>query len=86
METLHGSLGTPLFQGIDNLLFEDTPVVEGSNPKEVDQREEFFDLVLTATEISNVGTSSSIQDLHGGAGKAPAVVALELETSLRTLG
>lgn len=86
MKTLHRSLGTPLLQGIDNLLFEDTPVVEGFNPKEVDQREEFFDLILTVTEISNVGTLSSIKGLHGSAGKAPTVIAFELETSLCTLG
>jgi hypothetical protein len=86
METLHGSLGAALLQGINNLLFEDTPVVEGFNPEEVDQREEFFDLVLTAAEISNMGTLSSIQNLHGSASEAPTVVASELEASFRTFG
>jgi hypothetical protein len=35
-------------------LFEDAPVVEGLDPKEMDQREKLFDLVLTAVEISGV--------------------------------
>lgn len=86
METLHGCLGPSLLQGISDLLFELAPVIEGFDPEEVNQGEKLLNLVLTAFEISNVGTPNSIQDLHWGAGKAPAVVTFELETSLRALG
>ena len=85
METLHGSLGSTFLQGINDPLLEDTPVVEGLNPEEVHQREKFFDLVLTVAEISNAVKPSSIEDLHGSTGKAPAVVALEFKASFRTL-
>lgn len=86
METFHGSLGSPFLQWVDDLLFEDTPVVEGLNPEEVDQREEFLDFVLTAAEISNLREAGPIEDLHRSAGKTPTVVAFELEAGLRALG
>ena len=59
MKTFHGSFGSSFLQWINNSLFEDTPVVEGFDPKEMDQREKFLDLVLTATEISNLRKPSS---------------------------
>ena len=86
METLHGCLGSPFLQRINDPLFEDTPVVEGSDPKEVDQGEKFLDFVLTAAEINNLGEVGSVHDLHRGAGKAPAMVAFERVAGLRTLG
>ena len=56
MEALHRSLGSPLLQGVNDPLFESTPVAEGFDPKEVDQRKKLLDLVLTTAEISNVNT------------------------------
>lgn len=53
METLHGSLGAPLLQRINNTLFENGPVIEGLDSEEVDQGEKLLDLVLTVTEISS---------------------------------
>ena len=86
METLHGSLGSPFLQWINDPLFEGTPVIEGPDPKEVDQREKFLDLVLTAAGINSLGEAGSIQDLHRSAGKAPAMVASESIAGFRTLG
>ena len=86
VETFHGSLGSSFFQGINDPLFKNTPIVEGFDPKEVDQREKFLDLVLTATGISKVRTYGSLHDPHRSAGETPTVVAFELEASLRTLG
>lgn len=86
METLHRSLGPSFLQRVDNPLFEDTPVIEGFDPKEVDQREKFFDLVLAVAKINDVRRPSLIECLHRSAGEAPAVVAFELEAGLCTLG
>ena len=86
VETLHGCLGSPFLQRINDPLFEDTPVVEGLDPKEVDQREKFLDFVLTAAEINNLGEVGSVRDLHRGAGEAPTMVAFEGVAGLRTLG
>lgn len=83
MKTFHGCLGSSLLQGINNLLFEETPVVEGFNPEKVNQREELLDLVLAVAEVSNVGTPSPMRDLHGSAGKTPTMVALERKAGLR---
>lgn len=86
METLHGSFGSSFLQWINDLLFEGTPVIEGFDPEEVNQREELLNLILAVAEISNLGRARSIQVLHRSACKAPTVSAFELETSLRTLG
>lgn len=85
MEALHGCLSTSFLQGVNDPLFEGTPVVEGFDPQEVDQREKLFNLVLAAAEISIVTTPSSIRDLHRSAGEAPPVIAFELKAGLRTL-
>jgi len=61
VETLHGRLGSSLLQGIDDPLFKRAPVVEGFYPEEVDQGEEFLDLVLTAVKVSNAGTPNSME-------------------------
>ena len=74
-----------LRQQIDNPFFEDTPVIEGSDPKEVDQGEKFLDFILTVAGVSNLGETDPIQDLHRGAGKAPTMVAFEPITGLRAL-
>ena len=86
METLHRSLDSPFLQRINDPFLEDTPIVEGFDPKEVNQGEKFFDLVLAATEISNFGEAGSIQGLHRSAGKAPTMVAFERKAGLRILG
>lgn len=86
MKTLHRSLGSPFLQRINDPFLEDTPIVEGFDPKEVDQGEKFFDFVLTATEINNFGEAGLIHDLHRSAGKAPTMVAFERKAGLRTLG
>ena len=59
MKTFHGSFGSSFLQWINDSLLEDAPVVEGFDPKEMDQREKFLDLVLTAAEISNLRKLSS---------------------------
>ena len=66
-------------------MFEHAPVVEGFDPEEMDQGEEFLNLVLAAVEISNVGTPDPMQDLHRSTGEAPAVVTFKLEARLRAL-
>lgn len=86
MEALHRSFRSSFLQWINDLLFEGTPVIEGSKLEEVDQRKKFLDLVLAAEEINNLEYARSTWGLHRSAGKAPTVVASELETSLRTLG
>ena len=86
METFHGCLGSPFLQRVNDPLFEGAPIIEGFDPEEVDQREKFLDLVLTATGISKVRTYGSLHDPHRSAGETPTVVAFELEASLRTLG
>lgn len=63
METFHRSLGTTFLQGVDNPQFEDAPVVEGPNPEKVNQREEFFDLVLAVGKLSGLSTPDVMHDL-----------------------
>lgn len=85
METLHGSLDSPLLQGISNLAFENTPVVEGFDSEEVDQREEFVDFVLTVAKLSKSRRPSEVRDVHRCSSKTPAMIAFKLETGLRAL-
>lgn len=63
MEAFHGSLGTSLLQGIDYSRFEDTPVIEGPNPEEMNQREEFFNFVLATVKVRDLGTTNGTLDL-----------------------
>jgi hypothetical protein len=63
MQAFHGSLGTSLLQGIDDPRFENTPVVEGPDPEKIDERIEFFDLVLAMAKLSDFGTQNETQDL-----------------------
>lgn len=86
METFHGCLGSPFLQRVNDPLFEGAPIIEGFDPEEVDQREKFLDLVLTAAKISDSRKVGSIQDPHRSSGEAPAVVGFELKACLRALG
>jgi len=86
VKTLHRCLGSPFLQRINDPFLEDTPIVEGFDPKEVNQGEKFFNFVLTATEISNFGAADSVRGLHRSAGKAPTMVAFERKAGLCTLG
>ena len=54
VKTLHRCLSSPFLQRINDPFLEDTPIVEGFDPKEVNQGKKFFDFVLTVTEISNL--------------------------------
>jgi len=53
VEALHGCFDSSLLQRIDDPLFKHAPVVEGFYPEEVDQGEEFLDLVLTTANVRN---------------------------------
>lgn len=86
VETFHGCLGSPFLQWVNDPLFEDTPIIEGFNPEEVDQGEKFLDLVLSVAKISDSREVSSIQDPHRSSSEAPAVIASKLEAGLRVLG
>lgn len=66
MEPFHGGLATSLVQGIDYPGFKRTPIVEGADPEEVNQRVELFDLVLATVKISGLGILDETQGLTWG--------------------